>query len=188
MASKDIPGLVFTQVHLGPPASSFLFFHQQIPTSPALVDFNHLIEGTLPGDQRPLTWQMTHDRRLCRSAEGKPVTLRGLGQFLERTYISCKVNIDGPEPQAHGRISKHGCRAGSGAPMLPALSSEPLSACSLRGNSPSYAFHPPLAGGYMQQGLYRLAFSHQPVTSREMGMWKGWVFLTYSLWATYIPG
>lgn len=59
------------------------------------------------------------------------MTLRGLGWFLERTYISCKVNIDRPGPQAHGRISKHWCRAGSGAPMLLALSSEPLSVCSL---------------------------------------------------------
>lgn len=29
-------------------------FHQQIPTS-ALVDFHHLTEGLLPGDQRPLS-------------------------------------------------------------------------------------------------------------------------------------
>lgn len=98
--------MVFTEVHFGPPAISFLLFHQQIPTSPALVDFYHLIEGTLPGDQRPLSWQMTHNRKLCRSAEGKPVTLRGLGWFLERTYISHEVNIDGPGPQTHGRIFK----------------------------------------------------------------------------------
>lgn len=46
-------------------------FHQQIPTSPALVDFHHLIEGRLPGDQRPLSWQMTHDRRALQISRGQ---------------------------------------------------------------------------------------------------------------------
>lgn len=117
MASKDIPGLVFSEVYLWPPAASY--FPSAIPTSPALVDFHHLIEGRLPGDQRPLSWQMTYDRRALQISRGKPVTLGSLGWLLERTYISCKVNTDRPGPQTNGRISKCWGRAGSGTPMLP---------------------------------------------------------------------
>lgn len=138
-ASKGIPGLIFTEVHLGPPASRFLFSISKYLLPLPWWTFHHLIEGTLPGDQRPLSWQMTHDR-LCRSAEGKPVTLRGLGWFLERSYISYKVNIDKPGPQTHGRISKRWCGAGSGACMLSALSSKPLHVYSLWDAPPSYTF------------------------------------------------
>lgn len=118
------------------------------------MDFHPLMEGTLPGDQRPLSRQMTHERRLCRSAEGKPVTLRGLGWFLERTYISCQVNRDGPGPQTHGRISKCGGTAGSGNPMLPAPGSHPLSVPSLQGypaGTPSIHLR--------QVGAYRRGFT-----------------------------
>lgn len=68
VASKDVPGLVFSEVDLLPPAASY--FPSAIPTS-ALVDFHHLIEGRLPGDQRPLSWQMTYDSRALQISRGQ---------------------------------------------------------------------------------------------------------------------
>lgn len=189
-ASKGIPGLIFTEVHLEPPGSRFLFSISKYLLPLPWWTFHHLIEGTLPGDQRPLSWQMTHDR-LCRSAEGKPVTLRGLGWFLERSYISYKVNIDKPGPQTHGRISKHWYRAGSGTCMFSALSSKPLYVYSLWDAPPPTQLHLLTTSGrwmHAARALQTGFLSSACNQSGNVNVGKGWVWLTCSLWATYTPG
>lgn len=152
-------------------------FHQQIPTSPALVDFHHLIEGRLPGDQRPLSWQMTHDRRALQIS-------RGQGSDPRRPWVVPGKDLHKlqgkyrwawtPDPRENLQLLGG---AGSGTRMLPALGSNLLSVCLLQETPCRYIVYPP-SGGCVQPERHRLAFSPGPATGQEMWTWKVQVCLT----------